>query len=561
MRKKLLVHVGLMLAVAVCTPTLVAVGQTTLGAPVNYAVGVTPGAVVTGDFNHDGKLDLAVANIGSNDISILIGNGDGTFQPPVNYSVGLDPVCLVMVDLNGDHYQDLAIAFHGDAQSHQPGGVSLLVGNGDGTFKAVPGFASSDYPEAIVAGDLDGDGKADLGVANIDASISVFLGNGDGTFRSAGNYRVTGDPESILIGDFNKDGKQDLLVTTNYSPVVDELAGKASVLLGNGNGIFQAATETDLGGAAWSGVVGDFNGDDNLDLAFITKSNVFSSPSIAVALGQGNGQFATSRVIDANFDTFLAVDDINEDGNADLIALHYPFSPTLRLFLGHGDGTFQLAQTVALQNFGPAAVAIGDFNGDQLHDLAVTMSPQNVVSILINTTTDFSISASPLAPGKVSPGRSSTSTITSVGANGFSGSISLTCSVQPTPPLAPQCAISPNSVSPGTPAALTITTSGPSAALNFSGHRLQMFVLWLPLCAVLFLIPQTTLNRDRRGAVRLILLCLSLTLAVQIGCGGGGNRGDLGGRTSGTPSGNYTIVIKGNSGSMQHTTSLALLVQ
>src|SRR5215469_4393766 len=175
---------------------------------------------------------------------------------------------------------------------------------------------------------------------------------------------------------------------TSYVVAVEEYQGKASVLLGNGNGTFQTPTETNLGGAGFTCVVGDFNSDHKLDVAFITKTNVFSPPSIAIALGHGDGQFGPSTFVDAYFDSFLAVDDINADGNTDLIALTPAFH-ALRLFAGHGDGTFQSAQTVVFNNFGPAALAIGDFNGDQLHDLAVTMTPQNVVGILTNTTTDF----------------------------------------------------------------------------------------------------------------------------------------------------------------------------
>jgi hypothetical protein len=448
--------------------------------------------------------------------------------------------------------------------SQQLGGVSLLLGNGDGTFKAIPGFASTDYPQAIVAGDLDGDGKADLGVADIDASVSVFLGNGDGTFRSSGKYSVTGDPGCIAIGDFNADARQDLLVTTIYSPTVDELAGKASVLLGKGSGGFQPAAESDLGGSGFSCIVGDFSGDHHLDLAFITKSpSVFAIPAIAVALGNGNGLFATRTFVDANnFDTFLAIDDINGDGNTDLIALSYPVTPALRLFVGHGDGTFQLAQTVVFQNFGPAAVAIGDFNGDQLHDLAVTMTPQNVVSILMNTTTDFSISASAIAPGKVSPGQSATSMLTSIGANGFGGAISLTCSVQPAPPLAPQCTIGPNSVNPGTPATLTVTTSGPNAALNFPSHRFQTFVLWLPLLGTITLcLSQENSTCSKRLAIALVVFSLVCGLGFQVACGEGTSNSVLSGGRLGTPAGNYTIVIKGISGATQHTTSVPLVVQ
>jgi len=566
MHEKVLAHgIRLMLVFTVWTSTPdAAVGQISLGVPVNYAVGVSPGAVVTGDFNNDGQLDLAVANTGSNNVSILIGNGDGTFQPAVNYSVGLDPVSIAIVDLNGDHNQDLAISFHGDVSSQHLGGVSLLVGNGDGTFKTISALVSSDYPQAIVTGDFDADGKPDVAIANLDASVSVFRGNGDGTFSSADNYAVTGDPESIVIGDFDADGKQDLLVTTGYIVAGEEYRGKASVLLGNGNGSFQAAIETDLGGAGRSGVVADFNRDHILDLAFLTRSDVFAPFEMAIGLGQGRGTFATARLVNSpGLVSSLTVDDINADGYPDLVALSSQFAPAARLFLGHGDGTFQLAQTVPFHNSVPNALAIGDFNGDQLQDFAITMGPQNVVSILMNRTTDFRIFASEITPAIMSPGQSASSGVSSVAANGFSGPISLTCSVQPAPPLAPQCSISPSSVNPGAAATLTVTTSGPSAALHLSGHRFETIVAWLPLLgAVLFWIPRPNRRYGKRSASWVILISLSLTLAFQVACGGAsGNIGSSGSGRSETPSGKYAIIIKGTSGATEHSTSVDLFVQ
>ena len=194
--------------------------------------------MVTGDFNQDGRLDLAAANSGSNTVSILLGNLDGTFQAAVNYSVRLDPVSIVVVDLNHDKTLDLAVAFHGDQSSAQTGGVSLLLGNGDGTFQAATTLASTSYPTSIGAGDFNNDRKADLAVSDFDAPVSVFLGNGDGTFHAAVHYSVTGDASFVVVGDFNSDNKPDLAVTTQISVHSEQLDGKASVLLGKGDGSF-----------------------------------------------------------------------------------------------------------------------------------------------------------------------------------------------------------------------------------------------------------------------------------------------------------------------------------
>ena len=122
---------------------------------------------MAGDFNGDGRPDLAVANYGSNDVSVLLGNGDGTFQPQVTYAVGSSPVALVAGDFNGDGRPDLAVANYGAND------VSVLLGNGDGTFQPQVTYAVGSSPTALVAGDFNGDGRTDLAVANLDSQRRV----------------------------------------------------------------------------------------------------------------------------------------------------------------------------------------------------------------------------------------------------------------------------------------------------------------------------------------------------------------------------------------------------
>ena len=338
-------------------------------AAVSYAVGSYPLPVTAGDFNRDGKPDLVTVNQIDGTVSVLLGNGNGTFQGAVNYWVGAVPSSVTVGDFNGDGKPDLAVA------NAYMSNVSVLLGNGDGTFVLSGSYAAGSNPFSVTVGDFNGDGKLDLAVANlVSDNVSVLLGNGDGTFLPAVNYAVGPHPSSVTVGDFNGDGKPDLAVASMYS-------NTASVLLGNGDGTFVPAVDYAVGSYPYSVTVGDFNGDGKPDLAV---ANI-GDDTVSVLLGNGDGTFKPALNYAAGMGPcWVTVGDFNGDGKPDLAVANTP--GTVSVLLGNGDGTFVLSGSYAAGS-NPYSVTVGDFNGDGKPDLAVAnYTSSGNVSVLLNNT-------------------------------------------------------------------------------------------------------------------------------------------------------------------------------
>jgi hypothetical protein len=341
-----------------------------------YSLGANtyPSSMVVGDFNGDGRLDLAIVISGG--VSVLLGNGDGTFQPQVQYAAGTgregDSRGIVAGDFTGSGHLDLAVAYYGSPPD--PGGVDVLLGNGDGTFQPAVQYAAGSGPLGIVAGDFNGDGHLDLAVPNAGSNdVSVFLGNGDGTFQSQATYAVGDFPEAIVTGDFAGDGHLGLAVLNGNSDDV-------SVLLGNGDGTFQTQVTYGVGAYPFDFVAGDFTGDGKLDLAV-------SGHGLRILLANGNGTFQPAQSVSAILNGALVTGDFNGDGRLDLVdAGGVPFNigavALSYVLLGNGDGTFQ-APIRNVVGSGPDGIATGAFTGDGRIDLAVVNSFDNTVSVLL----------------------------------------------------------------------------------------------------------------------------------------------------------------------------------
>jgi uncharacterized repeat protein (TIGR01451 family) len=376
-------------------------GAVDFATPKTYPVGTSPLAVFVGDFNGDGKPDIAVLNSGSRNVSILLGNGDGTFQPAKSFDVGGDnPSSIAVADFNGDGKLDLEIAIPGDIPAPPTtfptctqSSVNLMLGNGDGTFQAARRAVTVDSSNlSLTVGDLNGDAKTDLVVlrgqndpACPAGGGSIFLGGGDGSFRTAGEIAATAP---VLVADINGDGKPDLVAN-------------GGVLLGNGDGTFRALVAFSLPPGcglfcrqSFSNVVAaDFNGDGKLDLAIgrATRRCIDScsgfpfSFSTLVLLGNGDGTFQAPQTAGPG-GFFLVTGDFNGDGKPDIAASPtiYAGSSLFHLLLGKGDGTFPSAFDFDIGS-GPDFLAAVDLKGDKLADIVSANLTEAAVSVMLNT--------------------------------------------------------------------------------------------------------------------------------------------------------------------------------
>ena len=365
------------------------------GSPLNE--GDTPENVVAADFNNDGILDLAVVDDDNATVDIFIGNGDGTFQSGVSYPIATTGVALAVGDFNGDGKLDIVTAnapSSVEVEAPPPGTISVLLGNGDGTFQPQTSYPAGTTPAAVSVGDFNNDGILDVAVANTatpgTGTISIFLGKGDGTFIVPGESSTLADPNGpsfIAIGDFNKDGILDLAVS--------DLGGTVSVFLGNGNGTFQPLVSYAAGSLADYIVAADLNKNGKLDLVAAN----YGDSTVSVLMGNGDGTFQPPvTYATGSGPNAIAIGDFNNDGKLDL-AIADDNDTTISILYGNGDGTFQAPLVDNLAGQYPWGIVTGDFNGDGLVDLAVTNIFDGTVSILLNQQIVTATAAGVSVPG------------------------------------------------------------------------------------------------------------------------------------------------------------------
>jgi hypothetical protein len=360
-------------------------------------------SVAVADFNGDGKMDLVLAvqyvnGVGS--VAVLLGNGDGTFKQAVTYpSGGAISFGVAASDVNGDGKPDVVVTnlcITSDNCSNSL--VGVLLGNGDGTFKQAVTYSSgglASYTVALV--DLNGDGKADVVVSNLymdpnnlneGSVVGVLLGNGDGTFQGAVTYGAGAGAYTAAIADFNRDGKPDVVVANTWS-------GSVAVLLGKGDGTLLPAVMYASGGTTPIAVAAaDVNGDGKSDVLVTHNDfNIGANDRVGVLLGNGDGTFQAAAIyLSGGFSTTsVVVADVNMDGRPDLVvgnqcnaSNNCSNGMVAGVLLGNGDGTFQNPVTYLAGGSGFGALAVQDVNGDGMPDLLTGIVGE--VSVLINTT-------------------------------------------------------------------------------------------------------------------------------------------------------------------------------
>ena len=340
--------------------------------------GTSPFSIAVGDFNRDSRRDLAVANLNSRDVTILLGDGTGNFNPAPTgpEAAGDRPRSIAVGDFNGDSRSDLAVA------NEESSDVSILLGDGTGDFTAAPTGpeTAGDAPTSIAVGDFNQDSRQDLVIANQSSNdVTILLGAGTGNFSPAPTGpEAAGDfPTSVAVGDFNGDSRPDLAVANLFS-------GDVTILLGDGTGNFSPApTGPEAAGFSPSSVaLGDFNRDSHLDLAVANRD----SNDITILLGNSTGDFApapTGPESAGDRPRSVAVGEFNGDSRPDL-AIANQSSNDVTILLGDGTGNFTPAPT-SPEGVGtsPFSIGVGDFNGDSRSDLAVANASAGNVTILL----------------------------------------------------------------------------------------------------------------------------------------------------------------------------------
>lgn len=392
--------------------------------------GNAPRSITTGDFNRDGKIDVATANFNTNNVAIFLGNGQGNFSIATNFPLGekaVGPIFITSLDFNRDGILDLATSDFSSAS------VSLLFGDGLGNFTSVAkiDITNGVGPRAIVSEDFNRDGNIDLALVNFNSdNISILLGNGTGGISLQTQIPLSekASPFSIVAGDFNQDGSLDL-ATANGNNTISTLfgdpsgmftapidislasgstpqslqvadfnqdgkldlatanSGSVSILLGGGDGSFRLPTDIEVPGV--KGIIGllvaNLNQDTKLDLLTVNQSSANISVLLNNCVQQCTGSFSGAinfPILDPAQPQSILLADFNRDGILDLITANAG-NGNLSLLRGSRGGTFESSSNFTTTGVQPFSITAGDFNRDGNIDIAtVDVTTANVYVLL-----------------------------------------------------------------------------------------------------------------------------------------------------------------------------------
>jgi hypothetical protein len=573
------------------------------------ATGIAPRAIAVGDFNGDGKADLAVANFYPTgltfELTILLGNGDGTFTaaaPAEGPATGFLPFSLAVGDFNGDGKMDLAVG--NDALV----GATILLGNGDGTFTAAANADPGGAPLTVVTGDFNGDGKLDLAVGDFaDNTVRILLGNGDGTFKLTNTLPTGGvDPFALAVGDFNGDGIADLVLSNVESETI-------STFLGNGDGTFTTASAGPAAGIYPQAIAAaDFTGDGTAGLVIVNK---FSNMTISLtqftsnATASGISPLGTgTHLVDASYPGDSSHNS-SVSATTALTAAQFSLAPRNLTFGVQIVLTTSASQAVTFSNMAASPLFItgvtASANFSQTNNCGSSLAANSSCTInvifapttggslsgtitvtdnvngvagsmqtvaLSGTAEDFSFSpaAGSSTSATVAQGQTATFTLNLGSESGLTGSVSFNITGAPSEST---CTASPNPANLGTAVTVSCTTTQPVALLlpgrpfpPFSRLSPMPVGLWI-LALTLLVASWTLMNRRQlpgsRAAVVTAYLAVALLVIVVVGCGGGATHGGPP-PNPGTPAGTYPLTLNGTissgSSSLSHSVRLTLTV-
>jgi len=331
--------------------------------------GKSPSFLITDDFTRDKKLDLVVVNSEGHSFSVYKGKGDGTFFDQVVYQTGQDPICVVSADFNADGYVDLAVLNYADQN------IEIFMNTRLGGFKKIKTkLKPGKIPINMTTGDFNEDGFPDLAVTLRYHKVTVLRGKGNGRFHDPQSFHVKGQPTGIVVGDYNNDKHIDIAFALAGS------GGKGVQLLwGRGDGSFVPSKRFRGGGQPLTIVNLDVNNDGYGD--FVTSSNVLHA--MTAVINQGDETFKARRdFASGNFPKFVVAADFSGDGLDDIVVSNAT-DDRISVSLGKGDGTFTYPPVYHPVDEHPQGMAVGDFNGDGILDLAVSCRDKMVIDILL----------------------------------------------------------------------------------------------------------------------------------------------------------------------------------